>query len=376
LNNTPVEIQLIACGHGDMALLRLPGEKWVMIDCHLPSQDDRNRFVALVERLNVRRLDLLILTHPHYDHYAGMAEIVSYFTRDGRSIGRFGTGGPNSFDVSKMIEARGRPSEELTEYLRLWRVLIPLIDRNEVDHVRLDDDVRPVEFEAAGKAVRLIALAPRSSKVALAAYRELAGDSPALTINDLSVVLVLQVANEDKVFQAIFTADVETEQLERAIQTWRRREENLTRDAAFQVTKIPHHGSGNGHCAALVSARQSGRSIAAVSVGTRYRLPKRHVVAAYQKGGWTVLSTTTTHAEPRKATTLISQFSRAARTDATADAVQRTQDIVVTWGPTQGVEFSPAEARFKLRISQRILPDFRFASHVFPGLAEAGRRHL
>jgi beta-lactamase superfamily II metal-dependent hydrolase len=347
LNGTPVQIQFIACGHGDMSLLRLPGEKWVLIDCRLPSRDDQNRFIALVERLNVRRLDLLILTHPHYDHYAGMADVVSYFTRDGRSIGRFGTSGPNSFDVSKMIEARGRPPEEVSEYLRLWRVLIPLIERNELDHVRLDDDVRPVEFEAAGRSVRLIALAPRSSKVALAAFRQLTGDQPVLAVNDLSVVLVLQVSNQDKVFQAIFTADVETDQLERAIRMWHLREENLTPDAAFQVTKVPHHGSGNGHCAALVSARRSGRSVAAISVGTRYRLPKREVVASYQDGGWTVLSTTTTHAAPRKLNPLISQFSRTARTDAMADAVMRMQNIIVTWGPTQGVEFSPPEAEIQ-----------------------------
>src|SRR5687767_13593105 len=71
-----VQLHVFACGHGDTLLLRLPGDRWVLVDCYLPHADaTRARFFQYLDRLEVRRLDYIFLTHPDSDHYLGMAEL-------------------------------------------------------------------------------------------------------------------------------------------------------------------------------------------------------------------------------------------------------------------------------------------------------------
>ena len=57
-----LEIHVLECGHGDTILIRLPKEKWALIDCHLPQGRIRDRFFQFVEDRHIVRLDLLCLT--------------------------------------------------------------------------------------------------------------------------------------------------------------------------------------------------------------------------------------------------------------------------------------------------------------------------
>lgn len=332
-----------------MTLLHLPGDKWVLVDCHLPARAARERFYALADKLNVRSLDLLILTHPHIDHYDGMADVIDYFSRDGRSILRFGCGGASFFDVVKAMEGRGRPEEELSEYRRLWRALRRLIDRDQLDYLRLDDNSRPVEFGTHDRSVRLIALSPRAGKVDLSVHRQAGGERPGLAVNELSVVLVLRLALDAHIFQAILTGDSETRQLEAALETWKGWEENPTTNGGFHVAKVPHHGSGNGHCQALVLAKARDSGIAVISVGTKYNLPKRHVIGAYRVGGWRVFSTTT-RSGTGKVDLLLSQFARQGKPAAPpSPPATSEQDVLVSWGPLPGLRFSPPGSEIEPR---------------------------
>jgi competence protein ComEC len=67
----PPALQLLAVGHGQAALVRLPGGAQIAIDCgsqQVPLRAARR----MVEHLPVRRLDLLVITHGDHDHTSGL----------------------------------------------------------------------------------------------------------------------------------------------------------------------------------------------------------------------------------------------------------------------------------------------------------------
>lgn len=69
-------------GQGDAALLRLPREKYILIDGgdKTPSFDNGESVVAPYLRQNgIRSLDAVILTHPHNDHVGGLIYILNHF---------------------------------------------------------------------------------------------------------------------------------------------------------------------------------------------------------------------------------------------------------------------------------------------------------
>jgi len=83
-----IEIILFACGHGDTILLRLPVDKWILIDCCLPKLTFVfDRFLQFLDNRGIRRFEYVFQTHPDFDHFLGMADLLRHFTRDGRSIG-------------------------------------------------------------------------------------------------------------------------------------------------------------------------------------------------------------------------------------------------------------------------------------------------
>lgn len=79
-------------GHGDHLLLRVEDgaeRLHAVIDCHWT---DRRRDPPALDRLRaweVDRLDLLVLTHPHVDHFFGLSRIARYFSTEGRRLERF-----------------------------------------------------------------------------------------------------------------------------------------------------------------------------------------------------------------------------------------------------------------------------------------------
>ncbi|MGQ9556453.1 MAG: DNA internalization-related competence protein ComEC/Rec2 [Desulfurispora sp.] len=69
-------LHFLDVGQGDSCLITLPGQT-ILVDSG-PEQSGRE-VTAYLRRLGVNRLDWLVLTHPHADHYGGAAEVLRNF---------------------------------------------------------------------------------------------------------------------------------------------------------------------------------------------------------------------------------------------------------------------------------------------------------
>jgi beta-lactamase superfamily II metal-dependent hydrolase len=325
---------VLACGHGDTILLRLAGPRWGLIDCHLESRAAKQKFFAMAEALGIRRLEFIILTHPDFDHYAGMVDIVEHFTRDGREIGLFYDTGMNWVDVTRLMEAKGLPDDEIDEYARLFKT----ITLSTIEPLALHEDHCPITIR--GTPLKLVPIAPPETAVTRPARRALIGEKPGIDVNDLSIVLVLTFAELKRSRKVLLAADAKTETLMQALEIWREHPDNPEKIVGFDAVKVPHHGSGNGHCKEVCSCGpQDCKGTAVISVGNKFRLPKATVLRDFFEANWTVLSTTTRRLLYRP-NRLIELFGR----PPAAEIKPAQHDITLTWTTAESLQWAPPEA--------------------------------
>ena len=173
----------------------------VLID----ASDRGGTVIARLRQFQVDTLAAVILSHPHADHYGGMAEVLEHFPT--RAFVYGGT-------------ARAA---------RSYRALLAAIDRLGIPVVTADTGVRRLVLLTATDSVILTILAPPTSCHALAAAA--GGDE----INNCSIGVRL----ERRGFTMLLPGDAEIAELE----WWM-----VTRRALLtsNVLKASHHGSTNG----------------------------------------------------------------------------------------------------------------------------------
>ena len=117
-----IDIHLFHCGHGDSILVRLPENRWGLIDCYLPKQYGiRKTFFDFLEQ-NVKTLDFIIQTHPDRDHYHGMKEVIEHFLKKGEKIGFYVDTGLIAGRVRDLLLDRfsAKEYQDLQDSLEQW----------------------------------------------------------------------------------------------------------------------------------------------------------------------------------------------------------------------------------------------------------------
>lgn len=76
LNNDPLKVHIIEVGQGDASLIQYEGLN-ILIDTGPPAA--AMDLTGYLKALGIRRLDLLILTHPHDDHTGGAPVLLQSF---------------------------------------------------------------------------------------------------------------------------------------------------------------------------------------------------------------------------------------------------------------------------------------------------------
>ena len=230
-----LRITFLAVGHGDAVLVQLPDGRTMLVD---GGGDPLGHFdvgqrvlIPALSALGVERIDVLVLSHPHPDHYRGLVAVARHFP-----VGEFWT--------------TDQPVRD-PEYHRLRAILahrgVPTRDR---------------DFPAdLGARVRLELLHPRPPDGTWFSR---------LGANDNSLVMRIRYGE----MSLLLTGDVEgpAEQL-------------LLRsglDLRATVLKVPHHGSKTSSSAAFLAAVQPRLAVSQSADFGRFAFPHDVVQQRYR----------------------------------------------------------------------------------------------
>ena len=232
-------------GQGDACVLELPRGHAVVIDgggSFDPAFDPGEQVIApFLWRRGIRRLDLVILSHPHPDHANGLGFLVEHFP-----VGEVWTNGqetkqPGTVRLLDAAARRGVPRGP------------------------------PRAVEIGGVSLRPLAPLDGAGQVAI---------DPARSENDNSLVVAVEYRGR----RLLFAGDLEAEGEAALVGT---AGERLRSD----VLKVPHHGSRTSSTDALLDAARPGVAVISVGERNRWGFPNPAVLARYQAHGARVLRT-------------------------------------------------------------------------------------
>lgn len=340
-----VIVHLFPCGHGDTILVQYGQTGWSLIDCFLPAKDGtRNRFFEFVKVEKIRRLDFVFQTHPDYDHYHGMLEVVKYFTSESRSIGMYVDTGLNPRDIKTVFQNRlGRPEyEELQDYLKELHTNKVLrcgtICANPYTEFTPESALGTVDFLPIGPDPMVL----RSALEEI--IKRLQQNPSARTdVNALSLIIALECKASGKRFSGLLAADSDPKSTGQAIDLWAERATKGNHAANFDLVKVSHHGSLGSHNDRLL-VRKGSPTFAGICCGLRPKLPDGEVIRQYLQSGWRVFATTTQHLRSRP--NLFLELADRTRPSA---ANPQLHHVRISWSPNPRLDASPPQAEIQLQ---------------------------
>jgi competence protein ComEC len=240
--STTLRVTFLDVGQGDACVVELPHGHVMVVDgggSFDPGFDPGQEVLApFLWRRGIRRIDLVVLSHPHPDHANGLPFIVEQF-----AVGEIWT--------------NGQPSA------------LPAVDRLRV--AARDRKVplgEPRAIELGG--VRVAPLGPLDERGHIS-------PDPAWSENDNSLVLELDYAGR----RLWFAGDVEQE-AESVL---------AARASPVDLVKVPHHGSRTSSTAALVEALRPRLAVISVGERNRWGFPNGAVVERWRTAGARVVRT-------------------------------------------------------------------------------------
>ncbi len=229
--NPDLRVTFLSVGQGDSTLIEFPSGQVMLVDGGgLSTTFDVGRRIVgpLLRRRKLRTVDFLVLTHPDFDHYGGLASIAEDF-----NVSEFWTNG-----------AQGTGGRYLAHRRRIATsgVAPRVVLRG---------------FEQSIGSVRLRVLHPDSSNVG--------------NRNDSSLTIQLSYAGES----VLLTGDLEEAGERTLLHRYRT-------DLRSVVLKVPHHGSRTSSSQGLIAAVEPSWAVASCGYRNRYSMPHPDIRARYQ----------------------------------------------------------------------------------------------
>ncbi len=258
-----LRVTFLDVGHGDATVLELPhGTTWLIDSGGLPFVVDRGRskqekdryaetpgiraVVAYLKYRHIQNIDLVVVSHPHPDHFRGLRAVARYATINKLWVAAPCTDSRWSYEFNALIQMMKKQGTTI--------IFPTLNDSYEMDNVVIK------------------ALAPVYEK-------NYAACDPVSSINDNSLVVDVTYAGK----HILFTGDIEEEGEELLFQHHR------TLDV--DIVKVPHHGSKTSSTSKFVSWLKPQFAVISCGLANRFGFPNQAVLERWTRVGTTIYRT-------------------------------------------------------------------------------------
>ena len=244
-----LEVITLDVGQGDASVVRFPDDRTILIDGGIQRvyyDEKRQRMVDydVGERIiepyldfhGIRKLDMVVLTHPDADHGGGLGYIL------------------RNFEVDRIIGISDLPLDSETH--------------QRLHAIARDHDIL-YTFPYAGE----VRLTPTATLNLLHPIDAASTNLLDKDRNDDSLVIKLTYGEID----VLLTGDIEENAEARLIASGQ--------DLRSEILKVPHHGSRTSSSPPFLDAVQPLCAIFSLGKGNRYQFPHTDVVARYQARG-------------------------------------------------------------------------------------------
>lgn len=229
-----LKVHFIDVGQGDSTLIQTPDGANILIDAGIKSAGEK--VVSFLKSKDVGKLDMVVATHPHADHIAGLIPVL------------------NAFPVSKFVDS-GNAHTSQTYY-----DLLTLIDKKNISF-EVPTIGQVYSFDNGFKMTTIYV------------------DSTASSLNDASVSFK---AEYNKV-SFMLTGDAEKAAEDSMV--------NGKFNLSSTIYKAGHHGSNTSSTSAFINKVKPEATIISYGVGNQYGHPHDEVVKRLQALGSKIYST-------------------------------------------------------------------------------------
>lgn len=225
------KVSFVNVGQGDCAVVKTPQNQVIMIDCGSETQKQvaQNNVIPYLNRVNIAKINAVILTHYHDDHANGITQLIE----SGR--------------VQKLYLPDCRIAEDEEE---LATTIVTKAVTADI----------PIEFISRGDKIK----ADKYSE-----FKILNPDKRLISdTNDKSVVAMLKCYNS----RVLFTGDIGNETQYRLMKY----------DIKTDILKVPHHGGKSELSPLFAKNCKPEYAVISCGINNMYKHPHEHTLNAYK----------------------------------------------------------------------------------------------
>jgi beta-lactamase superfamily II metal-dependent hydrolase len=294
-----LKINFLEAGQGDSIVIEWKDDDGIykigIVDCNLKT-GNYNPTINFLKSNNSRRIEFMILTHPHTDHFSGFLSLLNYCEKEKINIDKFYHTGHYNKDYIKSIcdkkiqlslssvygdeDTYGSPKYKLSSlYLKLEQLhkaknsilnKASLIS-DETIHIVLNQKYKikflaPAHYDEINEYLRKAAVPIENNCYMLE-------NNPDANL----LCTVLKISSPDSYI--LLTSDANKKVLKRL-------EDSVfsNLEKRIKLTDVPHHGSNSNHYEEFWLQRKNGTDIPAIfSVGDGYNHPSENVVKFFHE---------------------------------------------------------------------------------------------
>lgn len=242
----------------------------MVIDSYM--ENGTNKTLDLLNTImGKQKINVLVWTHPHKDHYLGLQDIIEKHCDKHTKILIPSIGN----DYTKYEDG----TEELIKFINTLETKKRIINRYDVYPISApNQSLFDIEFKTLfpikGINIRVIAPFPRL------AYFSTELEKPDL--NRMSIVLLVQLQMEDDTaLYFLYTGDMDNETVKHLL--YKIGEEDIILPRQFQYIKIPHHGSKASERLVEILDEDNKSEVAVTTVFTAKDLPVNETLEKYKE---------------------------------------------------------------------------------------------